>query len=86
MGSCLPKQTLLLILLPMLPTFACVRLYLHLVQVRHFCPRDVLAHHRFFGVRRLILSHLPCYRCVSLLPDKRNFSVTRRSRGSCYYC
>ncbi|PYU63459.1 MAG: hypothetical protein DMG55_00375 [Acidobacteria bacterium] len=46
-GQLSAQQTLLLILLPMLPTFVCVRLYLHLLQVRHFCPRGVLAHHRF---------------------------------------
>ena len=33
-----PKQTLLLILLPMLTTFVVQRLYLHLVRVQHFYP------------------------------------------------
>jgi hypothetical protein len=45
-----PKQTLLLILLPMLATFACLRLYLHLVQVRHIYPGGYLVHHLFLGV------------------------------------
>jgi hypothetical protein len=45
-----PKQTLLLILLPMLATFFCLRLYLHLVQVRHIYPGGYLVHHLFFGV------------------------------------
>jgi hypothetical protein len=45
-----PKQTLLLILLPMLGTFACMRLYLHLVHVRHLYPGGILVHHLFFGV------------------------------------
>jgi hypothetical protein len=43
------KQTLLLILLPMLATFACMRLYLHLVRVRHVYPGGVLVHHLFIG-------------------------------------
>jgi hypothetical protein len=45
-----PKQTLLLILLPMLATFACLRLYLHLVHVRHIYPGGYLVHHLFIGV------------------------------------
>ena len=45
-----PKQTLLLILLPMLGTFTCMRLYLHLVHVRHLYPGGILVHHLFFGV------------------------------------
>jgi hypothetical protein len=45
-----PKQTLLLILLPMLATFSCLRLYLHLVHVRHIYPGGYLVHHLFFGV------------------------------------
>jgi hypothetical protein len=44
------KKTLLLILLPMLATFACLRLYLHLVRVRHIYPGGLLVHHLFFGV------------------------------------
>jgi hypothetical protein len=44
------KKTLLLILLPMLTTFACLRLYLHLVRVRHIYPGGLLVHHLFFGV------------------------------------
>jgi hypothetical protein len=45
-----PKQTLLLILLPMLATFVCLRLYLHLVHVRHIYPGGYLVHHLFLGV------------------------------------
>jgi len=45
-----PKQTLLLILLPMLATFTCLRLYLHLVHVRHIYPGGYLVHHLFLGV------------------------------------
>jgi len=45
-----PKQTLLLIILPMLGTFGCMRMYLHLVRVRHLYPGGILVHHLFFGV------------------------------------
>jgi hypothetical protein len=45
-----PKQTLLLLLLPLLATFACLRLYLHLAGVRHVYPGGFLVHHLFFGV------------------------------------
>ena len=44
------KKTLLLILLPMLATFVCLRLYLHLVRVQHLYPGGLLVHHLFFGV------------------------------------
>lgn len=45
-----PRQTLLLILLPMLATFLCQRLYLHLVRVRHVYPGGYLVHHLFWGI------------------------------------
>jgi hypothetical protein len=45
-----PKQTLLLILLPMVGTVLCLRLYLHLVRVQHVYPGGVLVHHLFVGV------------------------------------
>jgi len=45
-----PKQTLLLILLPMLVTVLCLRLYLHLVRVQHIYPGGYLVHHLFVGV------------------------------------
>jgi hypothetical protein len=44
------KQTLLLVLFPMLGTFACQRLCLHLGGVRHVYPGGYLVHHLFFGV------------------------------------
>jgi hypothetical protein len=44
------KQTLLLILLPMLGTFLCLRVYLHFAGVRHVYPGGALVHHLFFGV------------------------------------
>jgi hypothetical protein len=45
-----PKQTLLLILLPMLATFAGLRLYFHLVHVRHIYPGGYLLRHLFLGI------------------------------------
>jgi hypothetical protein len=45
-----PKQTLLLILLPMLATVLCLRLYLHLAGVRHVYPGGYLVHHLFVGI------------------------------------
>jgi hypothetical protein len=44
------KQTLLLILLPMLGTVLCLRLYLHLVRVQHIYPGGHLVHHLFAGI------------------------------------
>src|SRR5438067_8777400 len=49
-----PKQTLLLILLPMLATFVGQRLYLHLVRVQHVYPAGYLAHHLFSGALLVI--------------------------------
>jgi hypothetical protein len=40
----------LLILLPMLGTVLCLRLYLHLVRVQHIYPGGHLVHHLFVGV------------------------------------
>jgi hypothetical protein len=48
------RQTLLLIVLPMLATVFGLRLYLHLVHVRHFYPGGYLVHHLFVGVLILI--------------------------------
>jgi len=48
------KQTLRLILLPMLATFLCQRLYLHLVRVRHVYPGGYLVHHLFIGILLVI--------------------------------
>jgi hypothetical protein len=45
-----PKQTLLLLVLPLLATFMCLRLYLHLAGVRHVYPGGFLVHHLFIGV------------------------------------
>ena len=48
------KQTLLLILLPMLLTFVSQRLYLHLIRVQHIYPGGYLLHHLFTGTLILI--------------------------------
>lgn len=51
-----PRQTLLLLLLPMLATFVGLRLYLHLVHVQHIYPGGYLVHHFFIGVFILVPS------------------------------
>jgi len=51
-----PKQTLLLILLPMLVTFIVQRLYLHLVRVQHIHAAGYLLHHLFTGTLIVIPS------------------------------
>lgn len=48
-GRLAPKQTLLLILVPMLVAFVCQRLYLHLVRVQHVYPAGYLLHHLYTG-------------------------------------
>jgi hypothetical protein len=48
------KQTLLLILVPMLATFAIQRLYLHVVGVQHIRASGLIIHHLFFGVATII--------------------------------
>src|ERR1043165_6252682 len=49
-----PKQTLFLILLPMLATFLGQRLYLHLIRVQHIYPGGFLLHHLFTGTLIII--------------------------------
>jgi hypothetical protein len=51
-----PKGTLLLILVPMLLTFVCQRLYLHLIRVQHIHAAGYLLHHLFTGTLILIPS------------------------------
>jgi hypothetical protein len=51
-----PKQTLLLILIPMLLTFAGQRLYLHLIRVQHIHAAGYLLHHLFTGTLIVIPS------------------------------
>src|SRR5262249_41757779 len=48
-GSLTPKQTLLLIWLPMLATFAGQRLHLHVGGVQHVYPAGYLVHHLYTG-------------------------------------
>jgi hypothetical protein len=49
-----PKQTLLLILVPMLGTFVILRFYLHVVRVQHIYPGGYLLHHLFTGALMII--------------------------------
>jgi len=45
-----PKETFLFILVPLLGTFVCQRLYLHFVRVQHIHSGGYLVHHLFVGV------------------------------------
>jgi hypothetical protein len=65
------KKTLLLILVPMLATFACQRLYLHLVRVRHIFAGGILVHHLFIGV----LIELPAAFVLAFGPRNRVAAV-----------
>jgi hypothetical protein len=49
-----PKRTLLCILVPMMATFICQRLYLHLVRVQHIHAGGYLIHHLFSGALLVI--------------------------------
>jgi hypothetical protein len=49
-GKLPAKQTLWLVLLPMVATFVCQRLYLHFVGIRHIFPGGYLVHHLFIGI------------------------------------
>jgi hypothetical protein len=69
-----PKQTLLLLLVPLLSTFLCLRLYLHFVGVRHIYPGGFLVHHLFIGV----LIALPA--ALLLAFELRNVLMARLSR------
>lgn len=69
-----PKQTLLLILLPLLGTFVSLRLYLHLVGVQHVYPGGYLVHHLFTGV----LMVLPAAFVLAFEPRRRWLAVAAR--------
>lgn len=69
-----PKQTLLLILLPMLGVVGFLRLYLHLVEVQHVYPGGYLVHHLFTGVLILI----PAAFCVAFEPRRRAVAIAAR--------
>ena len=67
-----PKQTLLLIWLPMLATFAGQRLHLHLGGVQHVYPAGYLVHHLYTGTlvaipAAFVLAFRPRNRLVALL-------------------
>jgi hypothetical protein len=51
-----PRQTLLLILIPMLATFIGQRLFMHLIRVQHIYPGGYLLHHLFTGTLIVIPS------------------------------
>jgi hypothetical protein len=65
------KQTLLLILLPMLSVFVGLRLYLQLVQVRHIYPGGYLVHHFFIGSLVLV----PAAFVLAFSPRRRSRQV-----------
>jgi hypothetical protein len=67
-----PKQRLFLILFPMLGTFMCQRLYLHLVRVRHIYPGGYLVHHLFVGVLILI----PSAFLLAFVPRRRSLAIS----------
>ena len=69
-----PRQTLSLILLSLLATFACQRLYLHLVGVRHAYPGGFLIHHLFFGAMLVI----PAAFVLAFGPRQRRTAVLAR--------
>jgi hypothetical protein len=69
-----PRQTLLLILVPLLLTFACQRLYLHLAGVTHVYPGGYLVHHLFWGVALV----MPAAFILAFGPRSRRSAVLSR--------
>jgi hypothetical protein len=65
------KQTLLLILLPMLGTFLSLRLYLQLIRVQRVYPGGYLVHHLFWGV----LIGLPAAFLLALGTNNRRVAI-----------
>jgi len=45
-----PRQTLLLVLIPMLATFIGQRFYLHVIPIKHLVVGGFLIHHLFLGL------------------------------------
>ena len=45
-----PRQTLLLVLIPMLATFIGQRFYLHVIPIKHLVVGGYLIHHLFLGL------------------------------------
>ena len=74
MTSLPTRQTLGLILLPMLATFASQRLYLHLVGVQHVRTGGLIIHHLFFGVMMVI----PAAFVLALGPRHRKIAILSR--------
>jgi hypothetical protein len=69
-----PRQTLHLILVPLLLTFAGPRLFLHLIGVHHVYPGGYLVHHLFFGT----LMVLPAAFVLAFGPQSRRSAVLSR--------
>ena len=73
------KETLLWILVPMLLTFAAMRLFLHFIKVQHVYPGGYLVHHLFTGC----LIVLPAAFVLAFGPRRRLTAVlTRAALGS----
>ena len=68
------KETVFWILLPLLLTFAGMRLFLHLVQVQHVYPGGYLVHHLFTGC----LITLPAAFVLAFGPRSRFTAVLSR--------
>ena len=73
-GAFSPKQTLLLILAPMLATFGGLRIFLHFVRVQHVYPGGYLVHHLFTGAVLLI----PAAFLLAFGPKSRRSAVLAR--------
>ena len=68
------RHTLLLILVPMLATFAIQRSYLHWVGVHHLHANGLIIHHLFFGV----LTIIPAAFVLAFGPRNRRSAILSR--------
>ncbi len=68
------RQTLLLLLIPMLATFIVQRLYLHFVGITHIRANEWIIHHLFFGVMTII----PAAFVLAFGPRNRRSAVLSR--------
>jgi hypothetical protein len=73
-GSLTPKQTLLWTWLPMLATFAAMRLHLHLSGVHHVYPFGHLLHHLYPGALLVIAAAF----ILAFTPDNRLVAIVTR--------
>lgn len=73
------RQTLLLILVPLLLTFAGQRLYLHLIGVTHVYPFGHLVHHLFTGT----LIVMPAAFVLAFGPRGRKSAILARVALGC---